>query len=742
MSQQIETKRSICTMCGLNCGILVYVTGGRIVKIAGNPDNPISRGFVCKRIASAIQWLYHPDQLKYPLKRIGKRGEGKWARITYEEALDEIAEKLKELKKKHGAHTLAVSEGTLRYAEFWMRARFMNLFGSPNMYQPGVICGLNRETIGAAIAGFRVCGKVTDPRRSRCIVAQAINPRGFSAKLAQELRMIRELDPGRLRLIVIDPRDTGIASTETDMHLRIRPGTDAALMLGWLNIIIREELYDKDFVTNYTFGFDKLTERAREYPVERVADITGVSALDIVESARIFATTKPGTILGGVGTDQIGFNATRVEQACACLMAITGNIDIPGGKAIPMLPGVSINGKSPLRDSDMELTHMLSAEQRAKHIGGERFRLMSYPGYEVWAPAYQRYYGIPGPTMHTVSASEPLIYRGIVNGDENRIRALICWASNPVIRTANSKLVHEALKSPNLELSVVLDFMLTPGGELADYVMPAATCFERPYWTTAEDFMAECCFGEKAIEPLGERKDDFYFWRGLGIRLSQEEYWPWATHEEVMEYRAKPIGYSFQQLIKTAGLSVPMQFQKYKKRGFATSTGKFELYSTVLDKLGYDPLPYFREPPESPVSTPETAREYPLMLITGGRNIPQYHSEYHQIGTGMRERHPDPVMDINTETARKLSIENGDWVYIETKRGRIMQKAHVTDGIRPDVVNCEASWWYPEKPGEEPSLYGLWESSVNAITLDEPDACDELGGGWVLRALLCKVYKV
>src|SRR4030042_2724353 len=344
MSQQIETKRSICTMCGLNCGILVYVTGGRIVKIAGNPDNPISRGFVCKRIASAIQWLYHPDQLKYPLKRIGKRGEGKWARITYEEALDEIAEKLKELKKKHGAHTLAVSEGTLRYAEFWMRARFMNLFGSPNMYQPGVICGLNRETIGAAIAGFRVCGKVTDPRRSRCIVAQAINPRGFSAKLAQELRMIRELDPGRLRLIVIDPRDTGIASTETDMHLRIRPGTDAALMLGWLNIIIREELYDKDFVTNYTFGFDKLTERAREYPVERVADITGVSALDIVESARIFATTKPGTILGGVGTDQIGFNATRVEQACACLMAITGNIDIPGGKAIPMLPGVSING--------------------------------------------------------------------------------------------------------------------------------------------------------------------------------------------------------------------------------------------------------------------------------------------------------------------------------------------------------------------------------------------------------------
>ncbi len=741
MEPGIEVKRSLCVMCGANCGVLVYVKDGKIVKIRGNPDNPVSRGNTCKRVAHVIQWLNHPSQLMYPLKRVGNRGEGKWQRITYEEALDEIAEKLRELKEKYGAETLATSEGTLRYAEFWMRARFMNLFGSPNNFHPGVICGLNRESLGAAIAGFRVGSKSSDLRYTRCVVIQGSNPRGSSGGGAAQLRRIKEMEPGRLRVIVIDPRDTGIATEEQDIHLQIRPGTDAALMLAWLNVIINEELYDKDFVKNYTFGFDKLAERVQEYPPQLAADITGIPADKIIETARIFGTTKPATIFGGVATDMIGFNATRVEQATACLLAVTGNIDIPGGKLIPMYPGVEIDGKRPLRDSDLELTNMLSKEQKAKHIGGDRFRLMSYPGYEAWAPGYKRTYGVPGPTMHTVTANEPLIYRGIINGEPNRIRALLTWGSNIVVRTGNTNLVYKALTSPNLELSVVLDFMLTPSAELADYVMPSASWAERPYWTTSEDFSAACRFGEAALEPMGERKDDFYFWRGLGIRLGQEEYWPWKTHEEVMEYRAKPIGLNFEELIKAGGFAPPVQFKKYEKRGFATNTGKFELYSTVLEKIGYDPLPYYREPPESPISTPEVARDYPLILTTGGRSSPQYHSEFHQMATGMRERHPDPIVDINTETARQLGINDGDWVYIETRRGRIKQKAHVTDGIRPDVVNCEASWWYPEMRGEEPSLHGLWESSVNILTADDPDACDELVGGQVLRALLCKVYK-
>ncbi|MFC1942547.1 molybdopterin-dependent oxidoreductase, partial [Chloroflexota bacterium] len=436
MEAGIEVKRALCVMCSQNCGILVYIKDGKMVKIAGNPDNPVTQGYTCKRVGHAIHWLYHPDQLMYPLKRVGKRGEGKWQRISYEQALDEIAEKLNEIREKYGAETVATSEGTLRYAEFWMRARFMNLFGSPNNFHPGVICGLNRESLGAAIAGFRVGSKYGPMRHTRCLVVQGSNVRGFRPHGAEELTWIRNRDPGRLRLIVIDPRDTGLASEEQDIHLQIRPGTDAALMLSWLNVIINEELYDKDFVKNYTHGFDELTKRVQEYPPEKAAEITGIPAEKIIESARVFATTKPGIIFGGVATDMLGFNATRVEQATAAVLAITGNIDIPGGKGVPMYPGVIIDGKKPLRDSDLELTNLLSDEQKAKHIGGDRYRLMGYSGYAAWGPAYQRTYGIPAPTMHLLSAHEPTIYRSIINGDPGHVRALMTWGSNLTIRTA------------------------------------------------------------------------------------------------------------------------------------------------------------------------------------------------------------------------------------------------------------------------------------------------------------------
>jgi anaerobic selenocysteine-containing dehydrogenase len=165
------------------------------------------------------------------------------------------------------------------------------------------------------------------------------------------------------------------------------------------------------------------------------------------------------------------------------------------------------------------------------------------------------------------------------------------------------------------------------------------------------------------------------------------------------------------------------------------------LYSTILEKLGYDPLPYYEEPAESPVRTPEVAKEYPLILNTGGRFMPQHHSEFRHYGMGMREKYPDPWMEINTGDAQKLGIKEGEWVFIETRRGRIRQRARVTDRIPRGIVNCQASWWFPEMPAEEPSLHGVFESNANVLCLDEPDTLDPLTGGWQSRALLCKVYK-
>jgi anaerobic selenocysteine-containing dehydrogenase len=306
----------------------------------------------------------------------------------------------------------------------------------------------------------------------------------------------------------------------------------------------------------------------------------------------------------------------------------------------------------------------------------------------------------------------------------------------------DTRKVVEALTHPNLDLHVVLDYWMTPTAQLADYVLPAASWLERPLCTRIEDWYPVVIGGERAIEPIGDRHEDYQFWRELGIRLDQEEFWPWKNLEEVHRYQISQLGISYGEYIERGMLFASEEkFKKYEKAGFPTPTGKFELSSTVFDKLGYDPLPRYEEPPESPVRTPELFKEFPLILNTGGRFMPQFHSEHRQQGMGLRERHPDPLVTIHTKTAKSLGIKEGDWVYIETARGKIKQRAKLTENILPNVVNAEASWWFPEKEGSLPSLFGAFESNVNMLTIDDPDASDPLTGSWCTRAMLCKVYK-
>jgi len=525
-----------------------------------------------------------------------------------------------------------------------------------------------------------------------------------------------------------------------DIHLRLRPGTDCALALGWANVIINEDLYDRDFVKDWTIGFEKLAERVQQYPPTRVAEITGLRVEDIVASARMYATTKPGWIMGGVATDHIGLNGTRVEQACAICQALVGNIDVLGGSLMPGI-GPGEEGKRLIRESELEVRDKLPKGQRLKQIGSDRFKLMSWPGYELTAKPYEKLYGVPAPTMHRMGASPPLLWRAILTQKPYPITAMISWESNPMMWAGNTKLVYEAMKNPNLELYVVNEHWMTPTALFADYVLPMASWMERPYISTFQDFVDSALGGERAIQPLEERKEDYYFWRELGIRLGQKEYWPWETFEEHMAYRLQPVGMTLEEFVRLGCLTTPIEEEKYKRLGFPTPSGKFELFSSVLEKLGYDPLPFYEESFESPARMQEVAKEYPFILNTGGRFMPMFHSEFRQLGIGTRDKHPDPLADVNIEDAQGLGIKDGDWITIETKRGRIKQKARISDRIPRGMVNTEASWWFPELPAEEPFLHGVWESNANVLTLDDPDACDPLTGGWQNRALLCRVYK-
>jgi anaerobic selenocysteine-containing dehydrogenase len=736
---EVEIKKAGCCFCAVSCGVLVYVQDGKIIKTEANPEHRISGGFICERQRYATKWLYHPDQLKYPLKRVGERGEGKWQRITWGQALKEIAGKLNELKAKNGAETLAVIEGTYRGENLWTRSRFCNLFGNPqNVFHPGVICGLNCLAVGQAVVGDSAMA-TPDIARTNCLVLSGIRPHGSSLRTIDSINRRRRKGP--MKLIVIDPVQTRIAK-EADMHLQIRPGTDTALFMGWINVIINEGLYDREFIHRWTLGFDKLVERAREYPPDKVAQIVAIPVEQVIESARVYATTKPACIYRGVAPDQIGPNGSGTTHARNILRALTGNLDVPGGD---LLPGVGpiIGGKKFIRDAQLELTERLPDEMRKKQVGWEKAPLMTWPGYDLVNGPWQKLHDVPLPTMHRLGAFVPWLWQAILEGEPYSIKAVITWGANPLMWAANTKRVYQALKSPNLELSVVQEFWMTPTAQLADYVLPAASWLERPMCSTQEDFTDVVWGGERAIQPLGERKDDYAFWMGLGLAVGQDPSdWPWETLEEVTAYRLKPLGITYEEFIKEGCILGTRRHKKYEEEGFGTASGKVELYSNVLEKLGQDPLPHYQEPPESPLSTPEVAKEYPFILNTGGRFMPMFHSEHRQLGIGMREKHPDPLVTIHPETAERLGIKDGDWAWIETRRGRIKQKASLDPGILPNVINCEASWWFPEKPGEEPSLFGLWESNANVLTADGDEFCDPLTGGWADRALLCKVYKV
>lgn len=749
----VEVRKILClppTGCS-HCGLLARVKDDKIVGMRGNPEHPGSRGHVCReRFPHLIKWLEHPDQLMYPLKRAGERGENQWQRISWDQALDEIADKLKQIKAQYGAESLVSTEGIADI--HGLRMRFLNLFGNPgNINCAAPICNCGKRAMCGALGGAlpsnrgALTREAVTSSKAFFVLGRTIDQ---SMPMAwRDLRNYLKEEP-RPKVVVIDPRRTKLAES-ADIHLQIRPGTDTAMFLAWINVIIEEGLYNKAFVDKWTFGFEQLKQRASEYTPERVAEITWIPAEKIRECAELYGRSKPATIITGLGLDMMGLNGMRAEHARLCLQAITGNLEALIYER-PQGPGPIINGKMGIREAMLQMEEKCLPEQRKKQIGSDRFQLMAWPAYEITSKNYKEVYGIPQCMAgHNFVAHQPSVWRAIVEGKPYPVKAMITWSSNILVTAANTKLVYKALKSQNLELHVVLDTFMTPTALLADYVLPAASKFEKPYCTSYEDFLPMFEAGERAIKPMGERRTDYEFWRGLAIRLGLGDYFPWKTDEEFAEYRLEPLGMTFKEAATERYIisSEPWTYETIntktgKPTGFATPSGKFELYSNVFKELGQDPLPFFEEPAESPIRTPDVARDYPLILTTCARVLPFFESMHHQLGMGLREQHPEPLVEIHPETAQELGIADGDWVYIETRRGVITQKARVTDSIHPQVVNAESNWWFPEQPAQEPWLHGLWQSNTNVLTMDDPDACDRLSGGAAMSALLCKVYKV
>lgn len=747
-----EKRKIVCWPspgCKMYCGLVATVEDGKLARLEPNPDYPAANKGCADRMPHHVKWLYSDHMLKRPLKRIGARGEGKWEEISWSQAIDEIGGKLLELKAKYGAETLAVTEGTYRSDIYPIRTRFLNLFGNPsNIGCAGTVCHCNTTAMSYALAGTVQGGRYGGSKPPKIAVLDGSDMSTSGPKQWDRLKKQRE--DGITKIILIDPRKT-LMGDHVDMWLRIRPGTDGALLMGWINVIIQEGLYNKEFVEEWTFGFEELKARAAEYTPEKVAEITWLTKEQIVESARMYATNVPGELKDSSSTDQIGRNSIRVEQMRVCLRTLTGNMRSDGGDCCSG-PGPIINGNMVIRDSMLQLEDKLPISQRKKQIGYDKFKLMTWQGYDIMAPLYEKTYGIPFPMCgHNFLSVQPLIWKAIIEKDPYPITANITWGSNPLLNAGDTKYTYKALKSPNLELSVVVDMIMTPSAMIADYVMPAASKLETPMCETHEDMSAQVKCGERAIDPIGERKGDYHFWRDLAIRCGYGEYFPWENEEALADYRLSPLGTNFKEAATNTYFirsAEPWTYDKInpqtgKPTAFATPSGKIELYSNVLEKLGYDPLPFYEEPTESPYSTPELLEEYPYVLTTGGNFRPMFHSENRQWGVGTREQYPEPIMDIHPQTAEKHGIMDGDWVYVETLRGVIKQKARVADEIDPRVINVQSHWWFPEQPYREPWLGGLWESNCNVLTpAVDPEVLDPITGGWPMRGMLCNIRKV
>jgi thiosulfate reductase/polysulfide reductase chain A len=724
----IEVKRIVCGFCASHCRYKVRVENGLLLgaDLQKRTDSPMAERWrkivaACPRALAAPEFLYHPNRLNYPLKRAGERGGGQWQQISWEHALDEIAEKLAEIKGNYGTEALAITTSGEQNSADEYRVRFQSLYGTPNLLGPPS-CGVGM-TLSHLLTGWMDYLPYIRPE-TRCIMLLGANP---AAAAPQLWNGIREFQKFGVKLIVVDPRGTDPA-VEANLWLQPRPGTDAALLLGMINTIISEGLYDNDFVDRWCHGFDKLVERARDYPLQKVADITGVAAEKIGQAARMYATTKPGLIFHVNGLEEQA-NATQALHARYILAAITGNIDVAGGDAL-LEPHPSVR-----LVANVELLDKMSDEQKNKMIGGGRFKLYSWPVFERLKEIVEKTRERPL-SSYWISgyAHAPSVFRAMIDGKPYPVKAMITVAKNPLLTFPNAKLIYDALMK--LDLHVAMDVFMTPTCQIADYVLPAACGFEKPI-IHGGDYFLHLQAGEAAVAPLYERKPEYYFWRELGIRLGQKEYWPWKTLEEAYDYRLAPLGVTFREFMDSKGYdNPPLRQRKYEEKGFGTPTGKFELYSTILEELGYDPLPSYTEPPRSPVSDPKLAKDFPLTLLSGGRNRRYYHSQDRQLES-IRRRSPDPIAQISPELGSQQGLNAGDWMWIETPMGRAEFKCKYLRGLDPRVVQAEHGWWFPE----ETSPDSLWRSNINALLDDDPDICDPVSGNYVLRGQLCKVYK-
>ncbi len=704
----------------LSCGLKVHVKDGKLIKVEGDEDHPISQGRLCVRCLTAKDYVYHEDRILYPMKRAREdRGLDKFERISWDEALDTIIENYQKTVDEYGIDAVTVWCGTGRECGQIHFQMANDVFGTVQAVHPngGWSCIVPRMaamlwTMGSSyIEADNAIGfpdRYDDPRWE-CPKYMLIwgrdplrsNPDGLFG------HSIVDMMKRGMKLIVVDPRVNWLA-TRADLHLQIHPGTDGALMMALLNVAIGEDLYDHEFVEEWTYGFDELAERVKDCTPEWASKITGVDAEDIRQAARLLSE-KPSTLSMGLAVDQ-NPNTLQIGHGLLSLFAIYGHMDVPGGCFMglpPTFAGMAENVS--MEDSTAE--------------GEEPEGLAKFGKIGCNPAGHEKYPAL----SHICNSTHPDVNLDILETKSPvEFHFAYIFNHNPIsCMTIQPERYMEGLRK--VDFIAIADVFKTPAiMALADIVLPAATFLEKAGYCTNNNASQPGQFGaiRNVIDRVGEAKSDMEIMLELHRRLYPNSKKPgWASPEDFITEQMKGIrdvDITYDELAEHVIGQYELEYKKYEKGmlradgqpGFNTTTGRIELYSLMLESLGDDPLPYYIEPKFSAVSRPDIAEQYPITMTSGARRFTSFHSENRQIAR-LREIHPYPTVDINPKLAAEQDITEGSWVEVESPWGSAQLVAHITPIVKEDVISCDHGWWLPEKDPEH--LFDVFKHNVNQL---------------------------